>query len=135
MTRVLLIDDDPLVRQTLNAMLTGSGYEVAEAENGEEGLAVFADSAFEAAVVDILMPEKEGLETVQELRRLQPDLAILTISGGPSIRFAEAAGDLDFLRMARTLGADEALRKPFTRSALLGALESALQRRRPLTAG
>jgi len=131
MTRILLIDDDPLVRETLTAMLTASGHEVVQAENGEAGLAAFAEGGFEAAVVDILMPEKEGLETVQELRQLQPDLAIVTISGGPSIRFAEAAGDLDFLRMARSLGADEALRKPLTRSALLGALESALQQRRP----
>lgn len=135
MTRILLIDDDPLVRETLAAMLRASDHEVVEAENGEVGLAVFAEGGFEAAVVDILMPEKEGLETVQELRRLQPDLAIVTISGGPSIRFTGAAGDLDFLRMARTLGADEALRKPLTRSALLDALESALLRRRPGAAG
>ena len=81
MTRVLLIEDDDLVRATLRDALESNGYEVATATNGLDGLERFRSAPADVVVTDILMPEKEGIETIIELRRDHPEVKIIAISG------------------------------------------------------
>lgn len=118
--RILVIDDEELVRQTLRLGLESAGHEVAEARNGEDGLLALEKSPADLVITDIIMPEKEGIEMIVELRRRHPRTAILAISGG------SRTGNIDFLRMARKLGATASLSKPFTNRQLLEAVDSCL---------
>lgn len=113
MPDLLIIDDEPLIRDLLSALFVKEGRTVAVAANGEEGLRQFARERARLVIVDILMPVKEGVETIMELRRLDPDLKIVAISGGGR------RSTLDFLDVAEKLGADETLAKPFTRARIV----------------
>jgi CheY-like chemotaxis protein len=126
--RILVIDDDPLVRLTIQDALESRGYEVVAAVHGEDGLQKFQAESFDLVILDILMPEKEGLETVRELRQLNEHTAIIAITGALSVRSASRLTDpaLDYLRMARSLGATHALRKPFTGHQLLALVKESL---------
>ena len=110
---VLVIDDDPLYRQTLQDMLGVGGYRALGARNGEDGLAVFAANAVDLVVCDLLMPVKEGIETIIELRRAQPQTRIIAVSGGGNLGFGVN------LEVARELGADAVLAKPIRSAELL----------------
>src|SRR5436853_1437898 len=98
--KVLIIDDDPLVRYTLSKILTSHGYDVVTAADGERGLAVIADENPAVVITDLIMPEQEGIETIIRIRREYPDVRIIAISGGGRY------GNFDMLPMAQTLGAD-----------------------------
>jgi len=104
----LVIDDDPIVRQTIQAILEEAGYSVTCAEDGRRGLAAFRRNRPDVVVTDIIMPEKEGIETILELRRIWPEGRIIAISGG-----GRTAKKDDFLRIAKGCGADAVLAKPF----------------------
>lgn len=112
--RILIIEDDDLVRRTVCAMLETAGYETATAENGRQGLEWMREHSVEVVITDIYMPEKEGLETIMELRRLHPAVKIMAISGGGD------TGLLTVLGFAEKLGAERVLRKPFSRDELVG---------------
>lgn len=114
---IVVVDDDEEVRQTLVRILEGVGHTVHPAADGDSGIALCDSVAPDLVITDILMPEKEGIETIRELKRLHPSLRIVAISGGGR------AGILDFLDMARALGADEVLQKPFRRSELLEVVD------------
>ncbi len=120
MTKIVLIDDDEDVRRTLVRMLETAGYEVHEAADGSSGLELCLKVDPQLVITDILMPEKEGIETIMTLKRDRPDLKIIAISGGGR------SGGVDFLDMARSLGADEALQKPFRRAELLDLMKRVL---------
>lgn len=120
MKRILVVEDDGAIRSTLETALTSSGYLTVEAANGREALAVFDPEKIDAVVLDIIMPEMEGFETLRALRRIRPDVKVLAISGGGQI------GPQDYLSMARKLGAQETLEKPFTYDALQSALNRLL---------
>ncbi len=122
MTRILLIDDDAQARDMLRQMLERAGYDVVEAHNGRVGLQHYQASAIDLIITDILMPEQDGLETIQELRRLAPEAKIIAISGGGQ------TGLLDLLPVAEKLGAQCTLRKPLRRQELLEAVRQLLQR-------
>lgn len=117
--KVLVIDDDVLVRGALASALASQGHEVTDAENGKRGLEIFQQCPPDLLITDIIMPEQEGIETIVQIRKTNPDLPIVAISGGG--RF----GGVDFLRMARSLGADVVLEKPFTVEALLESVAEA----------
>lgn len=106
MARILLIDDDEQVRLTLAQFLETDGHLVLTARDGEEGLGVFRRERVDLVVTDIVMPRKEGIETIIELRTMRPDLKIIAMSGGG---LAESAPYLDF---AQQFGADAVLDKP-----------------------
>lgn len=106
MIRVLLIEDDELVRSTLTEMLIDLGCAVVVAEDGNRGLALLQSENPTIVITDILMPNKEGTETIQEIRAAKPDLPIVAISGGG------VSGDLTFLDYAQRLGANHILQKP-----------------------
>jgi two-component system chemotaxis response regulator CheY len=108
MATILLIDDNVQVRYVLRMMLSVLGHEVVEAEDGQHGLEAFQQRPAEVVFCDLFMPNKEGLETIRELRQLAPGVKIVAMSGG-SANF----GKPDFLQMAQTFGADATLSKPF----------------------
>lgn len=109
----LVVDDDPLVRDVVARTLGTAGYDVVCASNGTEAVKLFASHPCPVVVTDIVMPEKEGIETIIELKRLDPQVKILAISGGGRERGKE------FLRYASRLGANAVLSKPFRKAELL----------------
>lgn len=115
--KILVIEDDHLVRFALSKILQRSGYEVVTAGDGKRGMAVFRSEHPDVVVTDIVMPEQEGAETIIMIRHERPEVKIIAISGGARI------GNLDYLGMARALGADEVLRKPFEAEELLSRLD------------
>jgi len=117
--RVLLIDDEDQFRMLLRRFLENSGYEVVEAADGEEGLKLFLEKPADLVISDILMPEKDGIETVLEIKRRFPNAKIIVVSGG-----GWYGTDLDF-DMAEKLGA-LTLKKPFELQALGDAIQKLL---------
>ncbi len=105
--KVLLTDDDDMVREMLADALTTAGLQVVEACNGVECLAELSKQPVDVIVIDIIMPEKEGIETIMEIRKTHPQQKIIAISGGGRIR------NDDFLLLAQKIGADATFRKPF----------------------
>jgi CheY-like chemotaxis protein len=113
MARILLIDDEPQLRTTLILALKRAGHQVHSAGDGEEGIAFLASRTVDIVITDIMMPRKEGIETIIELRKLYPDIKIVAISGGGR------TGNVGFLEMAKKFGAAHTLAKPFTMKALV----------------
>jgi DNA-binding response OmpR family regulator len=121
MARILIIDDDVEFGIFLQEILEHAGYEVVVAHNGREGVADYEAMSIALVITDILMPEQEGLETIALLRRINPQLKIIAMSGGGQ------TGRLDFLYVAATLGVQRTLHKPFTRQELLEAVGDLIQ--------
>lgn len=122
MPRILIIDDDAGLRRILGQILARAGYAVAEAVDGCEGLKSFRKEPVDLVVCDLIMPDKEGLETISVLRKEFPAVKIIAISGG-----ARVTG-YDFLPAASGLGANVALAKPFTREQILETVEQLIGR-------
>lgn len=118
--RVLVVDDDRSIREYLKFLLEDAGYEVKEASNGNEALDCFRDSAFDAVVTDISMPEKDGIDTMIEMRKLDADIRIIAMSG-----VSKSDTLLDIAKMYK---ADLALKKPFQSDDLLNALRTLLEK-------
>jgi CheY-like chemotaxis protein len=125
MPTVLVIDDDQGVRTAIHAILRGHGYGVFLAEDGATGLNVFRASRFDAVIVDVFMPELDGIGTLRQLRRTAPSIPLIIMSGHSVTRTAN--GNPDFLGMAIKLGATCALQKPFTSGQLLDALQQGMK--------
>ncbi len=121
MACILVVDDDPGIREVLSEALTFHGHEVVVATDGAQGLRVAASTPPDLVITDIVMPEKEGLETIMELRRTWPELKIIAISGGG------VAGPQGYLLPAEKLGADRSLAKPFRIDELLRVVDELLQ--------
>jgi DNA-binding response OmpR family regulator len=121
MARILLIDDDSEVRTMLRLTLIHFGHNVIEARNGKEGLELFKRANADLVITDILMPEKEGLEVLSELRKKQVSpVKIIAISGGGRQKAR------DYLRLAKLMGASRVLAKPFSTEALIAAINELL---------
>lgn len=116
MARVLIVDDDQQIRTMLRATLEREGYEVAEAADGRQALALYRREPGGVVLADIIMPEMEGIETILQLRREYPDVQIIAMSGGGHI------GPQSYLASARQCGAQYAFTKPIDRDQLLGAI-------------
>jgi CheY-like chemotaxis protein len=107
---ILIIDDDRQMRRLLTRILGGAGHTVREAENGRDGIAEFQRQRAALVISDIVMPDMEGIETILALRREEPDIPIIAISGGSEPVYLRAAG---------RLGATATLEKPFLPHQLL----------------
>jgi len=117
MATILVIDDDQEVREFLVTVLERGGHEVKAACNGRDGVAMFSENPVQVVITDIIMPEKDGIETILDLRREHPDLKVIAISGGGRTT------PENYLHSARLLGADRAMRKPFKNEDILKAVE------------
>lgn len=113
--RILLVDDDKRFRKLVTLMLTTDGYTVQEASDGFGAMAAYRQQRPDVILMDILMPQKEGLETIRELRGMDPKVKIIAMSTSGE----ERAGHLD---IAVRFGAIRALRKPFARGELLAVV-------------
>lgn len=107
MARILVIDDELVIRRALAIMLANVGHKVETAEDGRAGLELLARESFDLVLTDILMPEMDGVETMRKLRALPSPPKIVAMSGGVQLSRE------DFPRAAELLGADGALSKPF----------------------
>lgn len=120
MTRILVIEDEDMVRKTIKRILEKAGYEVDEATNGKLGLERQEANPAEIIITDIIMPEMDGVETTINLRKRFPDTKIVAVSGGGRMH------NMSFLEYAKQMGADVVIQKPFTREELLGAIAMTL---------
>ena len=116
MASILIIDDDPQILVMLGQILEREGYEVVEASNGKEGLKLYRENPTDLVITDLIMPEKEGIETIMELRRNFQDVKIIAISGGGQIDAEQ------YLSMAQKLGVEKTFAKPVVRAELLKVL-------------
>jgi CheY-like chemotaxis protein len=127
MARILVVDDDISVRFAIRTILELEGHTVVLAACGHTGAAAIEAFAFDVAIVDIFMPEMDGLETIRAFRQSAPTLRIIVMSG---YAFREVKGPApDFVRMAVELGATCCLRKPFRAARLLQAVASCCTQR------
>jgi two-component system, chemotaxis family, chemotaxis protein CheY len=115
--RVLLIDDDKGLLSVMALAFASAGYEVESAPDGEVGLALFHRRPAELVITDLIMPVREGVETIIALKRASPAVKIIAISGG------FRAGPQDYLLLARHIGAETTLEKPFRIAELLNIAE------------
>jgi YesN/AraC family two-component response regulator len=106
MANILLVDDEPLVIESLSNAITRKGHTVVTAANGVQGMEKFSEGKFDLVITDIIMPDKEGIELIMEMRRHCPGVKIVAISGGGR------TGNVEFLKMATKLGAVASLKKP-----------------------
>lgn len=113
LSNVLVIDDDPGIRSLIASTFKRLGYRVRSADDGVSGLRLFAAEPADLVVVDIFMPDKEGIETIVELRGVLDMPRIIAISGGGALAGMEA------LHLAKLIGAHATLAKPLSMSALV----------------
>ena len=114
MATILIIDDDDHIRVILRSALEVAGYEVTEAANGRQGLALYRYGPMDLAITDIVMPEMNGLDMLLELTREFLHAKVIAISG--------AGGEKNVLDVAKLLGARQTFQKPFSMPHLLGAV-------------
>jgi len=119
--RVLVIDDEPQMRSMFKQMIEDKGHDVVVASNGKEGIKLNRANPFDLIVTDIIMPEKEGIETIIELKRDFPDVKIIAISGGCKIDTET------YLSVAKDFGVQYAFAKPVEREELLNAVQDLLE--------
>lgn len=120
MKKILVIDDEEQIRELLVAILEREGFEVTLATNGDEATRLLRKFLPDLVITDLIMPGKEGLETIMELRRSHPGLPVIAISGGGR------NGTGDYLKLAKGLGAKATVSKPFRRDEILEAVRGAL---------
>ena len=121
MARILVIDDDEQVLDMLYESLTREGYDVLKASNGEQGLKLYREESVDLIITDLIMPKKEGIETIIELRQDFPDVKIIAISGGGR------TGTKDYLHMAKIFGVQRTFTKPVAREQLLEAIKELIK--------
>ncbi|MEK6532621.1 MAG: response regulator, partial [Nitrospirota bacterium] len=108
MPSVLVVDDEDQIRQLIRETLEQAGYDVQEASNGKQGLERYRTKPSDLVIMDILMPDQDGLESIMTLRREFPASRVIAITGG-----SDMIGILNFLDVAKMLGARRTLQKPF----------------------
>jgi DNA-binding response OmpR family regulator len=118
--QILIVDDEQSFRAALRTILKSEGYSVLEAQQGEIAMNLVRKHPIDLALIDLFMPEQDGLETILQMRRHAPQVKIIAISGGGQY------GLTDVLQAARLMGADRILTKPFDRQALLTTIRTLL---------
>jgi two-component system, chemotaxis family, chemotaxis protein CheY len=121
MARVLVIDDDPLLREVAQEMLIQAGHEVTLAENGLVALRLPDAPAPDLAIVDMLMPERDGVETIGDLKRRWPATKLVAVSAG-----ARGLTPQLLLKMAETLGVHATLAKPLEQASFIAVVDRLL---------
>lgn len=125
MAKILIVDDEPHMRMLVSAMLTSADkkttHEIVTAENGVEAIEIVKSSNLDLVITDLVMPEKNGIDLIMEMKNLNKNLKVLAMSGGGGIN-----GRFDYLPVAQLLGAENVLRKPFKREELCDAVSKIL---------
>jgi len=121
MATILLVDDDEQFRTMLNEVLQRAGYDVRQAQDGNDALRQYRASPADVVITDLIMPEKEGLETIRALRAFDPAVKIIAMSGGGRLSAA------DYLVIAQRFKAQRVLAKPFPHHELLTMLKELLE--------
>lgn len=120
MKQILVIDDERQVRAMLRLALERTGYAVVEASDGKEGIRLYREKLCDLIITDLIMPEKEGIEIIRELKQEFPDIKIIAMSGGGLV------SPDNYLYIAGKLGARRTFAKPVDRGELLNAVEELL---------
>ncbi|MFP4492220.1 MAG: response regulator [Spirochaetaceae bacterium] len=115
--RVLVIDDDDYVRDLYKVALEEQDFQVETAENGKVGVKKYQSFTPDAVVLDVLMPDQEGVETIRELRNLDSTVKVIAVSGGGKIHAK------NYLDMMRHFGAVETFEKPVSMKRLIDSIE------------
>ncbi len=118
MAKIMVIDDESSIRSLLREVLEKSGHQVVEACDGREALALYQKDKADLVIIDLLMPEVDGLEATLQLSREYLDTKIIAMTG--------AQGDRNFLDIAKLFGARRTFEKPFDLKEMLHAIESEL---------
>lgn len=121
LARILVVDDEALIRGLLRQAFETNGYEVVEASNGSEAVRIFRESQIDLVITDIIMPDKEGLESIMDLKELDQDVKIIAMSGGGRLE------PHSYLQMASKFGAQRVFQKPLSITSLLAAVKELLQ--------
>ena len=121
MERILIIDDEPQIRSMLRLMLERDGYEVVEAPDGIEGIRVYRQNPADLIITDLIMPNKDGIGMIIDLKKEFPDVKIIAMSGG-GLNKPEG-----YLKGAKKLGAARTLTKPIDREEMLRAVKNTLK--------
>lgn len=123
MPRILVVDDDTLILATVQMLLVNEGFEVVAVDQGRKAVLALERSPFDVVIIDMFMPGMDGYQSIKEIRRLDPGLPVIAMSG---VMFRESsAGRLpDFLGMAAKMGATGTLHKPFRSVELLEAVRA-----------
>jgi len=117
MAKILVIDDEPALRNILRLTLEQAKHEVIEAPDGEAGSKIARNEEIDLLITDLIMPNREGIETIREARKCMPDLKIIAISGGGHSRGP------DILDLAEKMGADRTYKKPFKPDEIAAAVD------------
>ena len=120
MPTILLIDDEAPLRKMLKILLERNGFQVLEAPDGHHGVALYKAHHPDLVITDLIMPEKEGLEVIRELKAFDPNIKIIAVSGGGIV------DPMMYLKLARQFGAQYALSKPISNTDLLSTINSLL---------
>ena len=120
MKKILIIDDDEQIRAFLSRSMDLAGFFVATAPDGKEGQQQLTEQGFDLVITDLIMPEKEGMETITFIRKNFSETKVIAISGGGRM------GPETYLPAALELGADRAFAKPFAMDKLLTAIRELL---------
>ena len=121
MKKILVVDDDDLIRDLIYEILESNGFQVVLAENGNKALDILKHEEVDLIITDIIMPDKEGIETIMDIKRMLPKAKIVAMSGG---------GQLDansYLNIAKRLGVKATLNKPFNPNKLLSLINEILE--------
>ena len=121
MALILIIDDEPQIRSMLKLMLERDGYEVAEAPDGIEGIRIYRQKPADLIITDLIMPNKDGIGMIIDLKKEFPNVKIIAMSGG-GLNKPEG-----YLKGAKKLGAACTLTKPIDRDEMLKAIKDVLQ--------
>ncbi|MBC2705829.1 response regulator [Desulfobacula sp.] len=117
MKQILIIDDEASIRKMLKKLFEKNGYAVIDAQDGSQGVKLFKEHEPDLIITDLIMPEKEGLETISEIKKINPDTKIIAMSGGGVVEPEM------YLDLAKNFGAQYSFNKPIDNEALLAAVK------------
>ena len=120
MAIILVVEDEPVILRVVSELLRDAGHEVTTAVNGAEAMKRARSAHFDLVITDLVMPEKEGIETIMDLRREFPTTKVIAMSGG-----GRGSAEV-YLASAKSLGASRTLAKPFTSEEMLDAVSKVL---------
>ena len=125
MAGILIVEDHKDLREVLKMSLTRRKYTVIEASNGREAILKFKPEITDLVITDIIMPDEDGLKVILKIRQIKPGIKIIAISGGGK------AGPGNYLNVAKALGADEVIPKPFSMGTLISKINGLLSNEQP----